>query len=895
MMPITLCMQRPRHSRLLAVVTLFMALLFCSDLFAQNRLFVLIENEEQLADRHELINDVVVPVHVIDLGEFDEIRARMSEPLSFIDALNEKTVSAERGRIESVMAESLALHEADLVQSVNEKIVAGEISYRYNVDHLPALIELQSNGNYRLIQSVSSFEDAILELDVLPFRQSPAPMSELARQRAGASRDDPGSGGDATCDPAVDGTCSEPADAATETADTSTVVELCDIADDDNACKTVVMEIAGVEVTVLVDEDVPQSALDDLQSHFDQDEIDQVIADNPDIDLSTPEAQAEFMLQSQLDILALQGEEEEADAGVEEATEDTTTGNATGDTTTGNATGDTTTGNENTAEEESATTEAVSGNETEYSMLDAILDGHKSDSFDCLDLRVTGICLYAVLRVYCYGYYCDYDFSIEGSLQLTHFNPDAVVSSYKRLGDSPIKEARDLFGSMQTKVVGKAVDKLTGNDLADILDRTEMYAAWATDSEHKGSRSTLKYHEVELIGHPGTLYSFMRAENMMPFSQYMDHLTEAPENLVDGLSESFAQFMDSLAQQLEELERLAAQRPDSTIFSASGNGNEVETRTGEGGGGDTSVTRFEMDSGEEILRMVDAMFLDGRLEGLDDFLELYGYFTQLQELWNMDTDTIIDGFADKIMESEEVQEVQQMAEEFQQIADTVNEVAEVASEISGEGTETWSMCPPDSQFLKPYYLSGFDFVAWKFNIPEIIYEETYAPQTAENAHLFVGQPGEGESEENTENVWGSIYPRQGFVSNVDELKASAVAASRGAHLMTRQSQSHVYAMFEETEREFLDKEHPQPFLPNKAETGKWQSLTPDIDDQCVVFGEDDPMAKPWTAERRTKDRANLFALWREYSCCPEPRPEGAMIFIPMKIGVIGDLDIQIID
>ncbi|MNE94609.1 TraU protein [compost metagenome] len=64
----------------------------------------------------------------------------------------------------------------------------------------------------------------------------------------------------------------------------------------------------------------------------------------------------------------------------------------------------------------------------------------------------------------------------------------------------------------------------------------------------------------------------------------------------------------------------------------------------------------------------------------------------------------------------------------------------------------------------PYYLSTLDSLAWRHGIPETFYPEALMPGIRE-----VGRQASG-------NMWGNVYPRQGFLVQPDDFKAAAVMA-----------------------------------------------------------------------------------------------------------------------
>ncbi|QPO21997.1 TIGR03756 family integrating conjugative element protein [Pseudomonas sp. Y39-6] len=146
----------------------------------------------------------------------------------------------------------------------------------------------------------------------------------------------------------------------------------------------------------------------------------------------------------------------------------------------------------------------------------------------------------------------------------------------------------------------------------------------------------------------------------------------------------------------------------------------------------------------------------------------------------------------------------------------------------------------------PNMLSTLDYVGWRYGIPESIYPQSLIPGIREvGSRLSL-------------NLWGNIYPRSGFLHQVDDYKASAVMAQRAGDIVTRPGQVHVY----------------QPLLASPSAgywpagelresepaTGKWQQLAPRISSSCNAFPESGP-------HLQAIDGGYAWSLWRPYTCC----------------------------
>jgi integrating conjugative element protein (TIGR03756 family) len=155
-------------------------------------------------------------------------------------------------------------------------------------------------------------------------------------------------------------------------------------------------------------------------------------------------------------------------------------------------------------------------------------------------------------------------------------------------------------------------------------------------------------------------------------------------------------------------------------------------------------------------------------------------------------------------------------------------------------------CPGAGLPYVPNMLSTLDTLAWRYGVPESVFPQALTPGVREigNRTLL--------------NLWGSVYPRSGFLHQVDDYKASAVMAQRAGDVVTRLGQVHVYQPLLAL---------PKPgYWPagelreGEARTGKWQQLSPVISPTCSVFPDRSPALQ-------SQDGGYAWALWRPYSCC----------------------------
>lgn len=146
----------------------------------------------------------------------------------------------------------------------------------------------------------------------------------------------------------------------------------------------------------------------------------------------------------------------------------------------------------------------------------------------------------------------------------------------------------------------------------------------------------------------------------------------------------------------------------------------------------------------------------------------------------------------------------------------------------------------------PYLLSTLDAVAWRYNVPESVYPESLVPGMRE-----IGSRA-------ADDLWGNVYPRGGFLHQVNDFESGAVVAQRAGDVVTRSGQPHVY-------QPLLAAPHDGywpagALVESDASTGKWQELTPVLSMTCAVF--------PNTlAQVQAVQGDYAWTLWRPYACC----------------------------
>ena len=172
------------------------------------------------------------------------------------------------------------------------------------------------------------------------------------------------------------------------------------------------------------------------------------------------------------------------------------------------------------------------------------------------------------------------------------------------------------------------------------------------------------------------------------------------------------------------------------------------------------------------------------------------------------------------------------------------------------------VCPSDATSFKPYFMSGFDVLAWRWNVPEQVYPQTWIPGVREIGHFPA-------------NTWGAIYPRGGMVTQSDEAKMAAVIAQRAGDIVTRSGQPHVYLPLGEGQEGYnlhvangMMVWSPGQLKENDASGGWWQIVVPNTELSCQVFGKNDTLSPTgWGGGKIAETSNYAFTLWRPYQCC----------------------------
>lgn len=158
-------------------------------------------------------------------------------------------------------------------------------------------------------------------------------------------------------------------------------------------------------------------------------------------------------------------------------------------------------------------------------------------------------------------------------------------------------------------------------------------------------------------------------------------------------------------------------------------------------------------------------------------------------------------------------------------------------------------CESQTTAYMPYFLSALDYFAWRYNMPEMFYPEALTPGMRE-----VRKNGD---------MWGNLFPRGGYVSQVHDYKASAVVAQRIADIVSRDGQLHIYLPATAKQRDGYWP--PGEVKEGDKKTHKWQMLSPKTQNTCAIFP--DGNATDAYGDKLSNQESYSWALWRPYSCC----------------------------
>lgn len=153
------------------------------------------------------------------------------------------------------------------------------------------------------------------------------------------------------------------------------------------------------------------------------------------------------------------------------------------------------------------------------------------------------------------------------------------------------------------------------------------------------------------------------------------------------------------------------------------------------------------------------------------------------------------------------------------------------------------ICKSAIKAYKPYYLSTLDSSWWRSGITELLYPSTYV--------LGMNEVGESAF-----NSWGSVYPRQGFIYQTHDVKASSVIAARALDIVT-EGGVHIH---QSADCGGNDRHKCYGF----KEDGKWQMVSPKAEKSCRAFGKESVEK----LKEKIDDKGQYaWTAWRNYGCC----------------------------
>jgi len=468
----------------------------------------------------------------------------------------------------------------------------------------------------------------------------------------------------------------------------------------------------------------------------------------------------------------------------------------------------------------------------------------------------------------------------------SHYNPDFIVNVYPRLGTSPSLESFVVFGQVQNILSEPVVELLSGFDVPVAYRSYDEYAGVGSESSDDARRTTLRYFETEVLGHPGNIYTAvsrgMNGELPINVDNIADVVLEIPRQLASapGVMVQSVRQLASGARNLgtafpdlqgegfdpvawgqdlfsEGLADLYSLLPTDLLDRIQDIGSDSTTDVG-------SILTGALDKakninlGEEIADAAGSiipnscdpetdpdcdsaldqiMSLD--LSGLPDYVggELDEYFGNMSPTEMLGL--IAPGMA------EQLEQITSLVENYQAFGDMMD-IISGSDALGGIGArfEQWKgMCPSDSNPMVPYWLSGMNVPGWRFKIPELVYPQTYVPfssaTTVGNFHP-AALVGLGKAE-GTQHNYGAVYPRNGYMMQGDSVKAGALAAFRAAHIATRDNQPYLYTyaepkknddkfyMFDSSYEDFDSgsgrrSKASVALMPNEPETGRWQLI-----------------------------------------------------------------------
>lgn len=462
----------------------------------------------------------------------------------------------------------------------------------------------------------------------------------------------------------------------------------------------------------------------------------------------------------------------------------------------------------------------------------------ESNVGQCVEFNLDGAAFFTKLSFSIFPPFVSVKFFL--SPVTSHYNPDFLVTSYSRLGDSPLFESYIALGRPQNTVAKPMVELLTGREVPQTWYETDQWSGVSSDHKRE-SHTSLQYYESEVFGHPGNIYTWAS-------KAYRGELGMAVPgtDLLTVIPASIAAIPNHVGNVLQDVANNAG-----TTLGAGFSEGAKETFD--------PVALAKNAFVGELQNMVNdtqiGLALDRVVEGQADDLQeeaVIVYQNTLSSNLSVASDAAADAipgrFVPPVDPNESVdpsedpdepttfpridiaglpdQAVEELRERFGGLS-AANIASTAASEV-GEATEKVQeivtlfqtlneghfadiqqvfqpgvsfepmgfsgFCPSDVREFRPYYLSGTNILSWRFKIPELVYPQTYVPFSNKTTigELFPGTNNNPFTALAESQNYGSVYPRNGYLLQPDRLKAAAVTAFRAAHVVTRPGQPHIY-------------------------------------------------------------------------------------------------------
>lgn len=159
-------------------------------------------------------------------------------------------------------------------------------------------------------------------------------------------------------------------------------------------------------------------------------------------------------------------------------------------------------------------------------------------------------------------------------------------------------------------------------------------------------------------------------------------------------------------------------------------------------------------------------------------------------------------------------------------------------------SQTRYLCKSKVDPYMPYYLSTLDEKMWRSGLSDMLYPSTWVP----------GMNEVSSNKNQTDKFlksWGSLYPRNGFLNQPNEVKAASVIAARGLEVVN-EGGLRIYQDAGCTSTDCM------------KSNGKWQMISPTEENSCRTFGDES------VEELQNKvddDGQYGWTAWRNYGCC----------------------------